>query len=71
MYQNTLRITTSVLGTERVETCAALEDLGKVHRAKGMYDEALALYDRALEVVFAIHGSMHPATVCDALRLVE
>ena len=52
------------MGPDHTSTADTLNNIGEVHRHKGNYDEALSLYDRALNFKEkALLGPNHPSTL--------
>jgi len=64
MYRASLKIKEDVLGAGSMEVALGLEDLAELHEMRREFANALALYQRAVEVKTQILGALHP----DVLR---
>ena len=60
MWKRSLAIKQKVLGSDHIDLCSTLANMGVLCKKRGMYAEALSWFNKALVIKARVLGSGHP-----------
>ena len=60
IWRRALAIKEDILGTDDIELCSTISNLGILYRARKLYAEAASWHNRALLIRTREHGPAHP-----------
>ena len=59
-FQRALKLAEVRGGKDDIQVAISCKNIGKVHRVKGEYDQALEYVQKALAIELKLHGPNHP-----------